>query len=171
VYECVLGKWSHGLSGCICPNYCAFVWSLPRRERRQVAASCRNLGRMRSIAMGFYEWRLMISLATAAEARQQKKPATRPSYVRTRLQRIWRSFWRNTGSSSAQTTSLVAVVLAALISLATPGLADTLDTPSQFGVLGGSAPCLVSLILLAKRHNSLPQTAGKTILSGGVSSL
>ena len=95
--------------------------------------------------MGFYRWRLRISLAAAQESLQLvhgQQPLRSPALPMGVLRRLiaWVTFVP--GAHRGRTISLVALASGALLCVSPAGLGDTLDVPGQFAVLGaGSAPC------------------------------
>jgi hypothetical protein len=108
--------------------------------------------------MGFYHWRLQISLAAAQQSCQRVHDQQRHSSpalamrLRQMLRRLIASAALLPGVQRSRTTSLLTVALGVSICPAPAGLADTLDVPSQFAILGaGSAPC-----------TSLIRTVGQT---------
>ena len=97
--------------------------------------------------MGFYQWRLRISLAAAQQSLQRIQDQRHRSLalalgLRQRLRRLIASVALLPGVQRSRTTSLLGLAFAVLICGARAGVADTLDEPSQFAILGvGSAPC------------------------------
>jgi len=98
--------------------------------------------------MGLYHWRLQISLAAAQQSLQlvHDQQRHRSPAMAMRLRRVLRRLIASAallpGIQRSRTTSLVALAVGVLISMAPAGVADTLDVPGQFAVLGvGSAPC------------------------------
>jgi hypothetical protein len=97
--------------------------------------------------MGFYQWRLRISLAAAQQSLQRIQDQRHRSLalalgLRQRLRRLITSVALLPGVQRSRTTSLLGLAFAVLICGARAGVADTLDEPSQFAILGvGSAPC------------------------------
>src|SRR3984893_10531084 len=98
--------------------------------------------------MGFYDWRLQISLAAAQETQQQVQHQRRSGRVSVVVK-----FRRGGGRLDApaavlldarhsRTTTLVAFAFGIVFSVSAAGLAETSDEPPQFATLGiGSAPC------------------------------
>jgi len=98
--------------------------------------------------MGFYQWRLRISLAAAQESlrlahdQQRRRSLALALGLRRFLRRVIASAALIPGAQRRRTTSLVALAFAVLICAPTEGLADFFDSPGQFAILGvGSAPC------------------------------
>jgi hypothetical protein len=98
--------------------------------------------------MGFYQWRLRISLAAAQQSlhlapdQQRHRSQARAMRLRRVLCGLVASAASLPGVQRCRTTSLVALAFAVLICASPAGLADTLDVPGQFAILGvGSAPC------------------------------
>ena len=97
--------------------------------------------------MGFYQWRLRISLAAAPQSLQPIQDQRHRSLalalgLRQRLRRLIASVALLPGVQRSRTTSLLGLAFAVLICVAPAGVADTLDVPGQFAILGvGSAPC------------------------------
>jgi hypothetical protein len=98
--------------------------------------------------MGFYEWRLQVSLSAAQERQQPIAHRGRPETVSVvaRLRRGWHGLSASLavllGARQSRTTTLVAFAFGAVFSVSSAGLAETSDEPAQFAVLGiGSAPC------------------------------
>ena len=98
--------------------------------------------------MGFYHWRLQISLAAArqslhlAQGQQRYKSLALTMRLRRALRRLIASVALLPGVQRRRTTSLVALAFTALICASPAGLADFFDAPGQFAILGvGSAPC------------------------------
>ena len=94
--------------------------------------------------MGFYHWRLRISLAAAQQSLQLVPDQQRPPAVRLRrmLRRLIASAAFVPGAQRSRTTILLALAFGALICASPAGLADFFDAPGQFAILGvGSAPC------------------------------
>jgi hypothetical protein len=110
--------------------------------------------------MGFYQWRLRISLAAAQQSlhdgpdRQRHSSLALAMRLRRVLRRLIASAALLPGVQRSRTTSLVALGFAVLICASPAGLADSLDVPGQFAILGvGSEPC--SRIVRAVRQ--MPQ--------------
>ena len=98
--------------------------------------------------MGFYYWRLKISLAAAQQslhlARDRQRHGSLAPAMRLRrvVRRLIASAALLPGFQRSRTTSLVALALAVLICASPAALADFFDSPGQFAILGvGSAPC------------------------------
>src|SRR5689334_19505729 len=97
--------------------------------------------------MGFYHWRLQISLAAVQESLrlahdQQRRRSLALIQLRRVLRRLIASAALIAGTQRSRSTSLVALAFVMLICGVPAGVADTLDEPSQFAILGvGSAPC------------------------------
>lgn len=98
--------------------------------------------------MGFYQWRLKISLAAARPSlhlppdQQRQRSLALIMRLRQRLRRLIASAALIPGALRSRSTSLVALAFAVLICGVPAGVAETLDEPSQFATLGvGSAPC------------------------------
>jgi hypothetical protein len=98
--------------------------------------------------MGFYDWRLQISLAAAQEAQQQAQHQRRSERVSVivRLRRAWHRLTARAAflleARQSRTTTLVAFAFGVVFSVSSPALAETSDEPPQFATLGiGSAPC------------------------------
>ena len=116
--------------------------------------------------MGFYRWRLQISMAAALQPPQLV--AHEQEYRSVSLPMRPRRFWRRLVASVAFLRStnaiLVALTTGMLISLAPAGLADTLDAPSQFATLGvGSAPCFTVIKAVGKTAH-FKETDGQAML-------
>ena len=98
--------------------------------------------------MGFYDWRLRISLAAAQETQQQVQNQRRSERVSVivKLRRGWHRLSARAAflveARQSRTVTLVAFAFGAVLSVSSAGLAETNDEPAQFAVLGiGSAPC------------------------------
>ena len=98
--------------------------------------------------MGFYHWRLQISLAATrqslrlAQGQQRYRRLALTMRLRRALRRLIASVALLPGVQRRRTTSLVPLALAVLIGASPAGLADLFDSPGQFAILGvGSAPC------------------------------
>ena len=94
--------------------------------------------------MGFYRWRLQISMAAALQPspvvahEQEYRSVSLP----TRRRRFWRRLVASVGFLRSTNAILVALTIGVLISLPPAGLAETSDEPAQFATLGiGAAPC------------------------------
>src|ERR1051326_5971233 len=91
--------------------------------------------------MGFYHWRLRISLAAGQQSLQlvhdQQRPRSLALAIRLRrvLRRLIASAAFIAGAQRSRTTSLLGLAFGALICGSPAGLGDTLDVPSH------SAPC------------------------------
>jgi hypothetical protein len=102
--------------------------------------------------MGFYRWRLRISMAAPLQspqvvAHEQEYCVSPPMRPRRFCRRLIASvaFLRSTMAT------LVALAMGVLISMSPTGLADTLDAPGQFTTLGvGSAPCFTVIKAVGK---------------------
>ena len=98
--------------------------------------------------MGFYHWRLQISLAATQQSFQRVHDQQRHESpaLAMRLRRVLRRLIASAallpGVQRCRTTSLLTLALGVSICVPPAGVADTLDVPSQFAILGaGSAPC------------------------------
>ena len=116
--------------------------------------------------MGFYHWRLRISLAAGQQSLQlvhdQQRPRSLALAIRLRrvLRRLIASAAFIAGAQRSRTTSLLGLAFGALICGSPAGLGDTLDVPSQFAVLGvGSAPC--TSVVRAVGQTAQPKETGR----------
>src|SRR5690242_8635201 len=99
--------------------------------------------------MGFYRWRMQISLAAAQQStrlihdeQQRHRSLAMAMRLRRVLHRVIASAALLPGAQRSRTTGLVALALGVLICSQSAGLADFFDEPNQFAILGvGSAPC------------------------------
>lgn len=121
--------------------------------------------------MGFYHWRLRISLAAAQQSLQpiqdQQRHRSRPLAMQLRrvLHRLIASAAFLLGARRSRTTGLLALAFGALIGATPLGLADTLDVPGQFAILGvGSAPC-TSVVRAAGQKVPVRETDRQAILA------
>jgi hypothetical protein len=121
--------------------------------------------------MGFYHWRLRISLAAAQQSlrfvHDQQRPRSLALAMRLRrvLHRLIASAAFVPSARRSRTTSLLALAFGALICASPAGLADFFDAPGQFAILGvGSAPC-TSVIRAVGQSAQLKETDRQAMLA------
>jgi len=98
--------------------------------------------------MGFYHWRLQISLAAARQSlhlahdQQRHRSLALTTRLRRAVRRLIASAALLPSVRRRRMTGPVALALAVLICASPAALADFFDSPGQFAILGvGSAPC------------------------------